>query len=98
MQYQIFLRDNEVGFVMKKSIPFLLVLLLMPFGWAFDSELETEAKAIEGLLISPCCWRQPVSVHFSPASDEVREEVREMLSAGLTREEIFWGLERRLQL
>ncbi|UCF37091.1 MAG: cytochrome c-type biogenesis protein CcmH [Acidobacteriota bacterium] len=54
-----------------------------------DPKVETEAKAIEGLLISPCCWRQPVSVHFSPASDEVRAEVRQMLASGMTRAEIL---------
>lgn len=73
----------------------LAVLLLLSTSVAaqgppeLSPQLEEEAKAIEGLLISPCCWRQPVSVHFSGASDEVRSEVREMLASGLSRDEIL---------
>jgi cytochrome c-type biogenesis protein CcmH len=73
----------------------ILILSLLIFGsptlWAADltDAQEQEARAIEGLLIAPCCWRQPVSAHFSPASDEVRADVRERLASGSTREEIL---------
>ena len=49
---------------------------------------EAEAKEIENLLIAPCCWRQPVSVHPSAASDEIKGQIREMLAAGMGRDEI----------
>ena len=58
-------------------------------GQELSEELEKEAIAIEGMLIAPCCWRQPVAVHYSPAADEVRAEIRTMLSDGLTRQEIL---------
>jgi cytochrome c-type biogenesis protein CcmH len=58
-------------------------------GQELTDDLEKEAKAIEGLLIAPCCWRQPVSVHYSPAADEIRTEIRRMLRSGLTRQEIL---------
>lgn len=77
-----------------RSFRFLILLTLVCVEFpqaAIDSaeDQEIEARAIENLIISPCCWRQPVSLHFSPASDEVRKEVREMLASGLGREEIL---------
>jgi cytochrome c-type biogenesis protein CcmH len=72
-----------------------LILFLLVLGsqtlWAADltDAQEQEARAIEGLLIAPCCWRQPVSSHFSPASDEVRADIRERLASGSTRDEIL---------
>lgn len=58
-------------------------------GQQLSDDQEKEATAIEGMLIAPCCWRQPVAVHYSPAADEVRSEIRKMLAAGLTRKEIL---------
>lgn len=51
--------------------------------------LEKEAKAIEALLIAPCCWSQQVSLHQSPAADEVKQAVRQMLAEGQTRQQIL---------
>jgi cytochrome c-type biogenesis protein CcmH len=51
--------------------------------------LEKEAKAIEALLIAPCCWSQQVSLHQSPAADEIKQAVRRMLSDGQTRQHIL---------
>lgn len=63
-------------------------LLTQAFGAVQDS-LEEEARKIEGMVISPCCWNQPVSVHYSPAADEMRAEIRKMLAEGKSREEIL---------
>jgi len=51
--------------------------------------IEREAKQIEGLLIAPCCWTQPVSDHYSEDADRIRREVRAMLTAGQTRAAIL---------
>jgi len=51
--------------------------------------LETAAKQIEGKLIAPCCWSQPVSQHYSEAADKIRVEIRELLAAGKTEQEIL---------
>ena len=53
--------------------------------------LEQEARAIERLVIAPCCWMQPVSDHQSPASDEVKQQIRVWLSAGRTRQQVLDG-------
>ena len=58
---------------------------------ALPPALEQEARAIERLVIAPCCWMQPVSDHQSPASDEVKQQIREWLSAGRTRQQVLDG-------
>ena len=73
-----------------KTVGMFLWLGLLPLmADGLESELEKEATAIEGMLIAPCCWRQPVAVHYSPAADEVRAEVRKMLGDGQTRQAIL---------
>jgi cytochrome c-type biogenesis protein CcmH len=54
-----------------------------------NEALEKEAKRLETLIIAPCCWRQPVSDHQSPAATEVKSEIRQMLAEGKTEEEIL---------
>jgi len=54
-----------------------------------QSDQEREARAIEAMLIAPCCFSQQVSVHQSPAADEVRRDVRARLAAGETRQQIL---------
>lgn len=51
--------------------------------------VEKEAKAIEAMLIAPCCWSQQVSLHQSPAADEIRRTVRRLLGEGKTRQQIL---------
>ncbi len=53
------------------------------------ADIEREARALEGMLIAPCCFSQQVSVHQSPAADEVRKDVRARLAAGQTRQQIL---------
>lgn len=54
-----------------------------------DAARESEAEEIETLLIAPCCWRQPVSDHQSEIAIQMRGEVRQMLQAGMGRQEIL---------
>lgn len=51
--------------------------------------LERNAKQIEAQLIAPCCWSQQVSVHQSPAADEIKQGIRRMLSEGKTSQQIL---------
>jgi cytochrome c-type biogenesis protein CcmH len=72
-------------------VSLILITLLTGFSLAQseDSALKAEAREIENLIIAPCCWRQPVSIHPSPASDEIKKDIRAMLTDGLGREEIL---------
>ena len=78
-----------------KRFEFCLVLLLtlLAIGTAYSqelsSELETTAKKIETELIAPCCMVQPVSIHSSPIARKIKVDIRKMLAAGKTRQEIL---------
>lgn len=67
----------------------LVVALLTAAPPLSGPALEREARQIETMLIAPCCWNQPVSDHQSPASDEVKREVRALLAAGRSRQEVL---------
>lgn len=51
--------------------------------------LEREARQIETMLIAPCCWSEQVSRHHSEAAEGVKTEIRAMLAAGLTRQQVL---------
>jgi cytochrome c-type biogenesis protein CcmH len=51
--------------------------------------LEREARQIETMLIAPCCWMQQVSEHQSEAADEVKRQIRVLLAAGNTRQQVL---------
>jgi cytochrome c-type biogenesis protein CcmH len=51
--------------------------------------LEREAKQLEAKLMAPCCWAQQVSLHQSPAADEIKQTIRKLLAEGKTSEQIL---------
>lgn len=56
---------------------------------ADNKEAVQKAREIEDNLIAPCCWSQPVSQHYSEVADQIRKEVRAMVDAGKSRDEIL---------
>ena len=66
-----------------------LVLVFLAALVARADDLEQKARELEGKLMAPCCWTQPVSKHYSGAADEIRRGVRQMLSEGKTQQEII---------
>ena len=50
---------------------------------------EAMIRDIEDHLIAPCCWTQPISQHESSVAEQMRQEVRSMVSAGMSRREIM---------
>lgn len=73
------------------TLSFLTVGVWLALAAPDPAALEREAKAIEALLIAPCCWSQQVSLHQSPAADEIKKAVRQMLAEGVTRQQILDG-------
>jgi len=68
----------------------ILSLLWTAAVFCSDSEQNTAmVRDIEDHLIATCCWSQPISQHESSVSEQMREEVRTMVAAGKTREEIM---------
>lgn len=51
--------------------------------------VEREAKLLEAKLMAPCCWAQQVSLHQSPAADEIKQNIRRLLAEGKTSEQIL---------
>lgn len=39
-------------------------------------------------LIAPCCWREAIAIHRSPEALQMLEEVKELIVAGRSEEEI----------
>jgi cytochrome c-type biogenesis protein CcmH len=73
------------------TIATLTVLMVAFVGGAQseDPALEAQAADIDTLLIAPCCWSQPISDHQSEIAIQMRGEVRNMLRAGMGRQEIL---------
>jgi cytochrome c-type biogenesis protein CcmH len=68
----------------------LILIVALAFGQSLSGpDLEREARVLESMIIAPCCFSQQVSVHQSPAADEVRKDVRARLAAGETRQQIL---------
>ncbi len=66
-----------------------LAVLLAAAGARQPPNLEQEARAIEELLIAPCCFSQQVSEHQSAAAEEARRDIRARLAAGEARQQIL---------
>jgi len=72
------------------TAPFLVLLVALSVGVPQTSaDLEREARVIDTMLMSPCCYGQTVSVHPSAAAQEVKADVRRRLAAGQTRQQIL---------
>lgn len=67
----------------------LLTLAVTAAVAAGDEKLEEHAIAIEGKLMAPCCWSSTISQHYSATADEIRLDIRNMLSAGKSEREIL---------
>jgi cytochrome c-type biogenesis protein CcmH len=61
----------------------------VPAQPAASPAIEQEAKRIEAMVIAPCCWSQQVSVHQSPAADDMKKDIRKQLAEGRTRRQIL---------
>lgn len=56
---------------------------------ALSAEQEARARAVDDQLIAPCCFSQTVANHNSPIAESIKAEVRQMLAAGSTEQEII---------
>jgi cytochrome c-type biogenesis protein CcmH len=50
---------------------------------------EREAKALERLLVAPCCFKGTLEDHASGVAVQMRREIRQMLVAGKSRRQIL---------
>ena len=75
--------------ILRMMIPAGLLGLSILAIQAAAQEKEEIARRIEGELMAPCCWAEPVSQHLSPIAEEMRRDIRTMLLAGKTKQEIL---------
>jgi len=67
-----------------------IVAILGIVGVAFAApDLETRAKKLESRLMAPCCMANTVAEHYSPSAFAMRQEIRDLLAAGQSEDEIL---------
>jgi cytochrome c-type biogenesis protein CcmH len=71
------------------SLMQVALALWLAVAAADPQSLEREAKQLEAALMAPCCWAQQVSLHQSPAADEIKQNIRRLLAEGKTRQQIL---------
>ncbi len=75
---------------MRRLPSFVCAIFLLAVPVAAQ-DIEPEARAIEAMLVAPCCWMQQVSLHQSEAATKIKEEIRVSLREGRTRQQILDG-------
>lgn len=73
---------------MRRAGPSLIAVVIF-LGIAHGGSVDKDANELERMLIAPCCWRQPVAGHFSPAAEKMRRGIRAMLTVGKSKSEII---------
>jgi len=73
------------------SLTQMAVGLWLAVAAADPQTIEREAKLLETKLMAPCCWAQQVSLHQSPAADEIKQHIRRLLAEGKTGQQILDG-------
>jgi cytochrome c-type biogenesis protein CcmH len=71
------------------SLTQMTIALWLAVAATDPQALEREAKAIEAKLMAPCCWAQQVSLHQSPAADEIKQNIRRLLAEGKTSQQVL---------
>jgi cytochrome c-type biogenesis protein CcmH len=66
-----------------------LLGLALPAIQTTAQDKEEIARRIQGELMAPCCWAEPVSQHQSPVAEEMRRDIRAMVAAGKSEQEIL---------
>ncbi len=61
----------------------ILWVLLAPAAFA-----QTRYDALAAELVAPCCWKESLATHRSPAADTARAELRNLVAEGRTAAEI----------
>jgi cytochrome c-type biogenesis protein CcmH len=71
-------------------VPLLSALLLVPASAVTTtSEIEQHARRIEGKLMAPCCGGTTLAEHYSGPAQQMKREIRDLLTEGRTDQEIL---------
>jgi cytochrome c-type biogenesis protein CcmH len=71
------------------SLMQVMLAMWLAVAAADPQAVEREAKQLEARLMAPCCWAQQVSLHQSPAADDIKRNIRRLLEEGKTSQQIL---------
>ncbi len=71
---------------MRIILTFLLTTASMLGAMDVD---EARIEQLEATLITPCCWKEPVTHHRSETALQMKLEIQQMVAAGKTDREIL---------
>lgn len=72
----------------------MTMCLLLSFGTAFAGlppELQKRAQTLEGKILAPCCFKEPVGRHQSEVAVKMRAQIASLLASGKSEDEIVAG-------
>ena len=72
---------------MHKGVPIFL-LLLTPLLLAPAARAEASFDKLSHELVAPCCWKEALAAHRSPAADAARTELHDLIAEGKSESEI----------
>lgn len=64
-------------------------VLLLSSAAPLTPQQTAEVNRLEESLLAPCCYSQSISRHMSPAAEQMRHEVTEMVASGRSENEIL---------
>jgi cytochrome c-type biogenesis protein CcmH len=65
-----------------------LITCLAPTAWARYGNEDPRLQKLFQTFLSPCCWREDLTIHDSPTADQVRAQIRVMIAEGKTDDQI----------
>jgi cytochrome c-type biogenesis protein CcmH/NrfF len=74
--------------VRKWILNIFAMFLAAPFLSAGYGHGDARMEKLFGTFISPCCWRENLTVHDSPVAEELRGRIAAMVQEGRSDQEI----------
>ena len=74
---------------MKLTACFIFLVLIAAMAVSLTSEQNVRISKLEDMLVAPCCYRQPISIHQSDEAIEMRAEITRMVAEGKSDREIL---------
>lgn len=72
-----------------KPMRWMVLMIVLVAGAAMASDLDKRALNLDQKLMAPCCWTQTLNNHNSAIANDMRREIRQMLTDGKTDGEIL---------
>ncbi len=74
---------------MKFGLCYIALMLVATTAVSLTSEQNVRIAKFEEMLVAPCCYREPISIHRSDVAVEMRKEIACMVAEGKSDREIL---------